>query len=428
MSEWRKSSIRDLIEGQWPGEWGSEPVYPLGSARVYRSTELDDDGHLAEVGGVFRTIPAGKLAIKRLLPRDILLEASGGSPERPVGRVGLYLGSEIEPAICANSLRTLRPKSAIDASFLRWRLLLLQRSPAIWRFQQQTTGMINLKVSDYLRHEIEIPNEVHQRRIAEILGTVDEAIEATEALIAKQQQVKAGLMHDLFTRGLTPDGQLRPPRYEAPALHHETQLGWLPKEWEVRNLGSLAEIVSGVTLSSKIEPIGGIEIPYLRVANVQDGYLDLSEIKTVRVSPLQLEKLALQMGDVLMNEGGDFDKLGRGTVWNEEISPCVHQNHVFRVRPRSNRLRSGYLALWSQSACGKKYFLRSSKQSTNLASINSAQLHRFPIALPTIDEQRGIENRISVVTTLLAAESARLAKLRQQKLGLMQALLTPPRM
>jgi len=164
-----------------------------------------------------------------------------------------------------------------------------------------------------------------------------------------------------------------PPREHAPELYQQTPIGWIPKEWEVKLLGVLAEIVSGVTLGAKGEISDEIEVPYLRVANVQDGYLDLTEVKTVRVSRNQLEKLQLQFGDVLMNEGGDFDKLGRGSVWQEEIKPCIHQNHVFRVRPRDSQLRSYFLAFWSQSEKGKKYFVLNSKQSTNLASINSTQ-------------------------------------------------------
>lgn len=290
----------------------------------------------------------------------------------------------------------------------------------------QGTSINGVVRSDLERYPVKLPPLSQQRRIAEILGTVDEAIEQAEALIAKQQQVKAGLMHDLFTRGLTPDGQLRPPYAEAPELYHETSLGWLPREWTVESLGRLAEIVSGVTLGAKTEAVSGIEVPYLRVANVQDGYLDLSEIKTIRVSSAQLDKLSLRAGDVLMNEGGDFDKLGRGTVWNEEITPCVHQNHVFRVRPRAGRLLSSYLAFWSQSTQGKKYFVLNSKQSTNLASINSTQLHRFPVALPKVNEQREIEARTLAQNNVIAAEATHLAKLRQLKQGLMQALLTPP--
>jgi type I restriction enzyme S subunit len=265
---------------------------------------------------------------------------------------------------------------------------------------------------------------LQQRRIAEILSTLDEAIEQTEALIAKMQQVKAGLMHDLFTRGVTPDGRLRPTREQAPELYTESALGWIPKEWEVKPLGNLAEIISGVTLGSKNDNSDEVGVPYLRVANVQDGYFDLQEVKTIRVSRAQFEKLQLRYGDVLMNEGGDFDKLGRGSVWQEEIKPCIHQNHVFRVRPRSDQLRSFYLAFWSQSEMGKKYFVLNSKQSTNLASINSTQLNRFPVALPSSSEQERIESRVLAFSGNVNFLEQDLAKFRQVKTGLMHELLS----
>ena len=278
--------------------------------------------------------------------------------------------------------------------------------------------------SDVRRLDLPFFAPVQQRRIAEILSTLDETIEQTEALIAKHQQIKAGLMHDLFTRGVTPDGKLRPTRAEAPHLYKESPLGWIPKEWEIEGLGALAEIVSGVTLGSETEIKSGIEVPYLRVANVQDGYLDLNEVKTIRVSFEQFEKLCLKRGDVLMNEGGDYDKLGRGTVWNEEIAPCIHQNHVFRVRSHSSRLQPNYLAYWSQSEFGKRYFVMSSKQSTNLASINSTQLKQFPLALPGSVEQREIEARLASLNAHCDSQRCQLAKLRQQKHGLMHDLLT----
>jgi type I restriction enzyme S subunit len=263
-----------------------------------------------------------------------------------------------------------------------------------------------------------------QEKIATILTGIDTAIEKTEALIAKYQQIKAGLMYDLFTRGVLPNSQLRPPREQAPELYQETAIGWIPKQWAVRNLGSMARIVSGVTLGSKESGSGGLEVPYLRVANVQDGYLDLTEIKTVRVTRKELEQLRLQVGDVLMNEGGDFDKLGRGAVWSGEIEDCVHQNHVFRVRTDSSSLLPYFLAFYSESSFGKKYFLISSKQSTNLASINSTQLNAYPIALPSREEQQAIIKRISAVNGRIEQMKTEAGKLRNQKSGLMHDLLT----
>lgn len=287
-------------------------------------------------------------------------------------------------------------------------------------------GGTRAKLNQAELREILIPKapEPTQRRIAEILSTLDEAIEQNEALIAKHQQIKAGLMHDLFTRGVTPDGHLRPTHEQAPDLYKESSLERIPKEWEIKPLGALAEIVSGVTLGAKGDISDEIGVPYLRVANVQDGYFDLVEVKTIHVSRSQFEKLQLRYGDVLMNEGGDFDKLGRGSVWREEIKPCIHQNHVFRVRPRDGRLRSNFLAFWSQSEMGKKYFVLSSKQSTNLASINSTQLNRFPVVLPSSIEQERIEARIVALNGHADSLEQELAKLRQQKHGLMHDLLT----
>lgn len=171
-------------------------------------------------------------------------------------------------------------------------------------------------------------------------------------------------------------------------------------------------------------PTDTIDAPYLRVANVQDGYLDLSEIKTVRISSKTLAQLRLEPGDVLMNEGGDFDKLGRGAVWHGELADCVHQNHVFRVRCIAAVLEPDYLAYYSESAFGKKYFVMSSKQSTNLASINSTQLKAYPIAVPTLTEQAAITQHVQRAKNRQGTLKADVINLRAQKLGLMQDLLT----
>lgn len=268
------------------------------------------------------------------------------------------------------------------------------------------------------------PRPKAQEKIAAILSTIDTAIEQTEALIEKYQHIKVGLMHDLFTRGVLPNGQLRTPREQAPELYQETAIGWMPREWTLRSLGEMANIVSGVTLGAKAGSTDTIDAPYLRVANVQDGYLDLGEIKTVKVSPKTLEQLRLESGDVLMNEGGDFDKLGRGAVWHGEIENCVHQNHVFRVRCNATVLVADYLAYYSESAFGKKYFVMSSKQSTNLASINSTQLKAYPIAVPSLTEQAAITRHVQRAKNRQDTLKAEATNLHARKLGLMQDLLT----
>lgn len=162
-----------------------------------------------------------------------------------------------------------------------------------------------------------------------------------------------------------------------------------------------------------------LELPYLRVANVQDGHLDLDVIKTVAVSHDDVARFSLQPGDVLFTEGGDFDKLGRGTVWRGEVPNCLHQNHVFAVRPSPAKLLPEFLAALASSAHGRRYFQLSSKQSTNLASINSTQLKEFPVPLPSLDLQRKIveilrtwDEALEKLTALRAANVRRRVWLR----------------
>jgi type I restriction enzyme S subunit len=200
-------------------------------------------------------------------------------------------------------------------------------------------------------------------------------------------------------------------------------LGRIPVEWEVVKLGTLSSISSGVTLGKICSGPNTIELPYLRVANVQDGYLDLTEVNTIRIPKSNVEKYRLHIGDVLMNEGGDFDKLGRGSVWRGEIADCLHQNHVFKVRPLPGKLASDFLAAVSSSPYGKAFFVLASKQSTNLASINSTQLKAFPIPLPGYDEQLRIENFINQCVTTYKNSIKQLYKYYSLKTALMQDLL-----
>ncbi len=167
-------------------------------------------------------------------------------------------------------------------------------------------------------------------------------------------------------------------------------------QWKVVKLEDVAEIQTGISKSSSRQFKEPVELPYLRVANVQDGYLNLSTIKHIRIERGQLSRYRLCKGDVLLTEGGDFDKLGRGTVWNGEIDECVHQNHIFVVRPNKNILLSEFLSLLTSSNYGKRYFISCSKQSTNLASINSTQLKQFPVLLPNIATQEQIISILSV--------------------------------
>lgn len=158
-------------------------------------------------------------------------------------------------------------------------------------------------------------------------------------------------------------------------------------QFKKTKLSEVADVVSGVAKGKKYKETDLIEIPYMRVANVQDGYLDLEEIKNLKVPQKEIDRYLLKKGDVLLTEGGDPDKLGRGHVWNEEVSPCIHQNHIYRVRLDNTKLLPIFFSAYVGSKYGKKYFLRAAKQTTGIATINLTQLRNFPTILPPLDLQ-----------------------------------------
>lgn len=173
------------------------------------------------------------------------------------------------------------------------------------------------------------------------------------------------------------------------------------------------------TVDNKRKDSTARPVPYLRVANVQRGYLDLTEVKFIDAPEADIKELRLQLGDILFNEGEDRDKLGRGWIWEGQVSDCIHQNHVFRARLFVNEL-SPKLVSWWGNTFGKDYFLREDKQTTNLSSINLTKLSMLPIPLPPVNEQHRlveeVERRLSLnaeIETQVDANLHRADRLRQ---------------
>jgi type I restriction enzyme, S subunit len=167
-----------------------------------------------------------------------------------------------------------------------------------------------------------------------------------------------------------------------------------------------------------------IEVPYLRVANVQDGYLDLSEIKHIKIKKSEFHRYSLQAGDVLLTEGGDFDKLGRGYIWKGQIPNCIHQNHIFSVRVDRTRLLPEYLAYLVQSSFGKAYFLKVAHKTTNLASINSTKLKAFPTLIPRISVQEIMVLILQNIDAKILVETQRRSALEALFNSLLHHLMT----
>ncbi len=165
---------------------------------------------------------------------------------------------------------------------------------------------------------------------------------------------------------------------------------WLPKipaGWSLKRLKYLGQVRSGLAKGKKHDAaVSTIELPYMRVANVQDGHIDLSDVTLIEVAEGEVERYTLQVGDVLMNEGGDYDKLGRGAMWEGRIDQCLHQNHVFAVRLDDVEW-APWVAAVTRTSYAKFYFMNNSKQSTNLASINQTNVKELPVVVPPASQR-----------------------------------------
>jgi type I restriction enzyme S subunit len=249
-----------------------------------------------------------------------------------------------------------------------------------------------------------------QSSIASIVDAVDTALERTRAAVDRAKELDHALLHQLLERGLNqrPSGG-----------------GKYPSHWSVKRVDEVAEVGSGVTLGKDGSGYKSVELPYLRVANVQDGRQDLTTIKTVRVRVDEVDSYRLENGDVLMTEGGDLDKLGRGTIWRGQIENCLHQNHIFRIRADRALLEPEFFSLVVESDLAKRYFNRVAKRTTNLASTNKTQVRAFQFPVPpTTREQREIVAIMKATKGTLSGLSAKATALLQLKMSLMNDLLT----
>lgn len=177
-------------------------------------------------------------------------------------------------------------------------------------------------------------------------------------------------------------------------------------------LRDLAVLKGGITKGNKRSRTSPTRlVPYLRVANVQRGFLDLEEVKEIEADETEINALQLQPGDVLFNEGGDRDKLGRGWIWNGELPICIHQNHVFRARIRDGMLLPKLLS-WYGNSVGQLYFLEHGKQTTNLASINLTLLGDLPVPVPPPAEQAPLVAEVETQTSRIEAGVAALTRVQ----------------
>jgi type I restriction enzyme S subunit len=266
------------------------------------------------------------------------------------------------------------------------------------------------------------PPITEQRQIASYIDRETARIDALTAkkrrLLELLEEKRLAVITHAVTKGLDPN---------APMKHSGIDwLGQIPAHWNAIRLKHVAKVQSGIAKGARDPLPPSIVVPYLRVANVQDGFLDLDDIAEIEIRTEELDRYRLHPGDVLMNEGGDYDKLGRGTVWRGQIDPCIHQNHVFAVR--CERIEPEWLDLITCSSYAKWHFILRSKQTPNLASISSTNVMELPVLVPPSEERASIraavQSELRHIDELAKKETRLVALLQEYRSALITSAVT----
>ncbi|WP_081966795.1 restriction endonuclease subunit S [Kitasatospora sp. NRRL B-11411] len=410
---WQMSTLAEIAT------WGSGGT-PKASVPQYYGGDIPwavigdlTDGRVSRTGR-FITEEGLANSSAKVIPAGSVLIAMYGS----IGKLGL---SSV-PMATNQAIAFAQPNiEIVSARYLFW-YLWSQRSALISAGKggaQQNISQGILKA-----WEIPIPPLAEQGRIVDSLEDYISRLDAAQALVrrclARLLRLRDEVSNPTFGYAVNSDSEAA--SLPVPAGTIDGELPRVPRGWRWRRLEDVADVAGGVTKDSKKQSDPDLrEVPYLRVANVQRGRLDLDEISLIRVPEGKATALALQPGDVLMNEGGDRDKLGRGWVWEGQVPGAIHQNHVFRARVRDGEIDPKLLS-WYANSCGR-WFESNGKQSVNLASISLSKIKKFPLPIPPAAEQSLIVERVEDDLSVMENALEIIARSQLRSASLRRALL-----
>ena len=412
---WQSLIIREFIEHSIPGEWGIEGTQKNG-VPILRSTNFVDDGTIDYSDAVYRKVPVASLERRRINKGTILIEKAGGSTSRPAGRV-VFCDRNFS-GTASNFVEIVTIRENYFPKYVFYLLFHNFQTGVISKYQQQTTGIINFKIREYYEEIVNAPCcKIEQIKIAEILSTVDQAIDQTEALIAKQQRIKAGLMQDLLTRGIDEDGNLRS---ENTHEFKDSPLGRIPVEWEVKELNDLVDepITYGIVQAGPHIENG---IPYIRTGDMAGEVIQISQL--LRTSPQianSYKRSSIFSGDIIFALRAT---VGKVLPVNEELSGANLTQGTAKISPRDS-VDSTFL-FWAMRTSQVQNAIRLEQKGTTFMEITLSDLRRIKLALPKEkNEQSVIGERLELHDRLRKDLLEQKQKLQSIKTALMQDLLT----
>jgi type I restriction enzyme, S subunit len=307
------------------------------------------------------------------------------SSVRPNLQAVAFVNNGRKDFVCSTGFNVVQPARTKLSPKFAYYALVSEGARQYFEATAKGVGYPAIDDKDFNSFAVPLPPLPEQQRIAAYLDASCAAIDAAVAAKRRQLETLDALRRSIIQRVVTRGISTR-------AALESTGNAWMeqiPRGWKLVCLKRIAEIQGGLTLGKQYEgPL--IERPYLRVGNVQDGRLDLADVSVIELPASVAAGVELRPDDVLMTEGGDLDKLGRGYLWKGEIAGCLHQNHIFAVRCFLHKLKPTFLAYVTAARYGRDYFEATGKKTTNLANTNTTKVGEFPIPLPPLIEQEAI--------------------------------------
>lgn len=405
--------IGELFDYTIPGEWGTEGD-PENDIPVLRSTNFTNEGRIDYSNLAFRRIDSRRLALRLVNKETILIEKSGGSPSQPAGRI-VYCDENFNGS-ASNFIEIAKINNLFCPKYIFFLLHFLYQSGLVLKYQQQTTGIINFKLEQYKNEEVLLPcDKQEQTQIATILSTIDRAIEQTEALIAKQQRIKTGLMQDLLTKGIDENGNIRS---EETHKFKDSPLGRIPVEWEVEKIEQKLERIIDYRGQTPKKVTEGI--PLLTAKNVRDGFIEKEPQEFIADSAYNswMSRGIPEVGDVLFTTEAPMGNVA--SIPNYRIALA---QRLLTLCPKINELSQDFL-FWILHWKRSKERIELLTSGSTVVGIKQSVFRKVIFAFPSYNEQERIYAVLNSHDEINKNEKHKLKKLQRLKTGLMQDLLT----
>lgn len=335
---------------------------------------------------------AAELEAHRVSPGDVLITKMGDPP----GDTAIYPGARSQAVLTADCIKA-SPHPAISGGFLA---LAVQSPGCASQIAEMTSGVAQQKVSLGKIRKLQVPvaPSAEQERIVSATEEAFSKLDAGDAGLRTVRQLLKRTRDAIFAAAVT--GRLVPQDVtDTPASKLLSELGVeaigapdgesIPETWVWALLGDVTAIGGGIQKQPKRTPSHNA-LPFLRVANVGRGRLDLADVHEIEVFDGELPRYGLAFGDLLVVEGnGSPDQIGRSAMWHGEIDPCVHQNHLIRVRP-SEAVDPAYLEIYWNSPSASRRVQAVASSTSGLHTLSTGKLRGLPVALPSLAEQRRI--------------------------------------